>query len=39
MSEARNLLRLEYGDIWGTKGKRGDTKVPYYMTGSRRPMP
>ena len=37
--EARNYLRKDAPDIWGTQVKKGDTRVPVYMTGERMPKP
>ena len=37
--EARNYLRKYAPDMWGTQVKKGDTRVPFYMTGERMPKP
>ena len=39
MIDARNIMRKDYPDIWGTQVKRDKTKVPFYQTETRMPKP
>ena len=39
MIDARNQLRKDFPDIWGTQVKSGKQAVPFYQTETRMPKP